>query len=166
MITFSHHNTRFNYRIASVALHEGNILLNKLTDHNFWFLPGGRAELLEPSHQTLKREMREELGTEIHIERLLWIIENFFTLGETYHELGLYFLVTFPPGSHLYAYPANQPFPAREQSPGLTFQWHPLSGLQNINLQPAFLRSALNAIPATTEHIIHIDTNASTQHIT
>jgi len=62
MITFSHHNTRFNYRIAAVALHEGNVLLNKLADHNFWFLPGGRAELLEPSHQTLKREMREELG--------------------------------------------------------------------------------------------------------
>ncbi len=163
MITFSHHNTRFTYRIAAVALHEGNILLNKLEGDSFWFLPGGRAELLEPSHQTLKREMREELGTETHIERLLWIIENFFTLGETHHELGLYFLVNFPPASHLYQ--ATAPFPGQETATRLTFQWHPLTSLQNINLQPAFLRSALNAIPATTEHIVHIDTNTSTQHI-
>ncbi len=141
------------FLLTQKAFERGNS--SEATDRRVRFLVGQCKRLfilsINTSHQTLKREMREELGTEIHIERLLWIIENFFTLGETYHELGLYFLITFP---------------AREQSPGLAFQWHPLSGLQNINLQPAFLRSALNAIPATTEHIVHIDTNTSTRPIT
>jgi hypothetical protein len=48
-----------------------SVLLNKLADHNFWFLPGGRAALLETSHQTLRREelgfvQRQRLGLEVN----------------------------------------------------------------------------------------------------
>jgi hypothetical protein len=38
------YHTRFNYRFASISLHESTVRLNKLADHNSWFLPGGRTE--------------------------------------------------------------------------------------------------------------------------
>ena len=41
--------------------------------------------------------MREELSIDVKIERLLWLIENFFTHeGKSYHEFGFYYLVSLP----------------------------------------------------------------------
>lgn len=51
----------------------------------------------EPALQTLKREMLEELNSDIEILRLLWLAENFFEYdSKECHELGLYFLMQFP----------------------------------------------------------------------
>jgi ADP-ribose pyrophosphatase YjhB (NUDIX family) len=100
VITFTRGNVRFNYRIAGVIIHDGKVLLQKPVKDGFWFLPGGRAELQETADETLKREMREEMHTDITVERLLWVVENFFEHGDkAFHELGLYFLMSFPKDS-------------------------------------------------------------------
>ena len=52
----------FNYRIVGVAVRGDEVLLHRAVTDDFWALPGGRAELLEPAEATLRREMREELG--------------------------------------------------------------------------------------------------------
>jgi ADP-ribose pyrophosphatase YjhB (NUDIX family) len=62
---------RFNYRIVGVAMRgeeeqdQCEVLLHRAVTDDFWALPGGRAELLEPADATLRREMREELGVEL-----------------------------------------------------------------------------------------------------
>ena len=78
MITFTRGDLRFNYRITGVAICDGKVLLQKPVVDGFWFLPGGRAELQETAEETLRREMREEMHTDITVERLLWVVENFF----------------------------------------------------------------------------------------
>ena len=43
----------------------------------------------ETAEETLKREMREEMQTDITVQRLLWVVENFFQHGgKAFHELG------------------------------------------------------------------------------
>ncbi len=156
MITFENANTRFNYRIVGVAINDGWVLLNRVEGWDFWFLPGGRAEMMEPAQETLRREMREELGTDITIERLLWIVENFFTFGgQNVHELGLYFLMSLPTGSPLLS--IEGPFAGKEEHVNLIFQWFRLEELSQVRLYPDFLPQTLQSLPATTKHIVHKD---------
>lgn len=156
MITFDHGDARFTYRAAGVALHEGRVLLTTVQGFDFWFLPGGRCEFHEAATEALLREMCEEMGLEVRIERLLWVVENFFTFqGTTHHELGLYFLMSLPPGCGQYA--MDEPFAGTEQSLPLIFEWRRLDELDRVQLFPAFLRRTLQALPATVEHIVHRD---------
>ncbi len=50
---------------------------------DYWAMPGGRAEIGETSARTIVREMQEELGCEVEVERLLWTVENFYADGNT-----------------------------------------------------------------------------------
>ncbi len=119
-------------------------------------LPGGRCELLEPATGALRREMREELGVEIQVERLVWVVENFFEHdGKSNHELGFYFLMTFPNDRHLNK--TDEPFRGDEEGMMLIFKWFQPSELDKIPLYPTFLQESLNSIPEVTEHIIHRD---------
>ncbi len=74
MITFTREGVRFNHRVAGIAIDDGRVLLHQFEGEDFWALPGGRAELLEPATETLRREMREELAIEVDVIRLcgLW----------------------------------------------------------------------------------------------
>src|SRR5579859_2392880 len=98
VISFDVGPARFNYRVAGVVIHDGHVLLQTIDGFDFWFLPGGRCEANECSSATLAREMREECGEAVTVERLLWVAENFFTLnGRPFHELGFYYLTTLAP---------------------------------------------------------------------
>jgi ADP-ribose pyrophosphatase YjhB (NUDIX family) len=99
MIRFDQGNRRFNYRIVGVAIHNESVLLHRADNEPFWTLPGGRAEHGETAEETIKREMLEELATDVQVVRLLWFVENFFDYGLSYHEIALYFLIRFPPAS-------------------------------------------------------------------
>jgi 8-oxo-dGTP pyrophosphatase MutT (NUDIX family) len=155
MIQFDEGNLRFVYRVAGIAINKDRVLLQKVEGNNFWFLPGGRVEFLEPAAETLKREMKEELGTEIHIVRLLWTVENFFYLnGKSFHELGLYFLMELPENSALFEL---DEFFGEDDGLTLTHRWYGMEELDNIILHPSFLKTSLQNIPDTPMHIVHKD---------
>jgi ADP-ribose pyrophosphatase YjhB (NUDIX family) len=156
MITFEEGGKRFTYRVAGIALDVDRVLLLRTEKDDFWFLPGGRVELLELSQDALIREMQEELEVKVHVERLVWVVENFFEYeGRSYHELALYFLMSFPSDSRLYE--KKEAFVGDEDGLKLIFRWHPLGKLEEIPLYPTFLRKRLNSIPQITEHIVHTD---------
>lgn len=156
MITFAQENTRFTYRIVGVAIEDGRVLLHQAEGDDFWALPGGRAELLEPAAATLRREMREELDIEVEVVRLLWLVENFFQhQGHDHHELGLYFLMQTPAG-----WPhrtAVEPFIGDENGVRLVFQWFPLDKLASLRVYPSFLPEGLRNLPLTLQHVVHVD---------
>jgi ADP-ribose pyrophosphatase YjhB (NUDIX family) len=156
VITFEQDSKRFNHRVAGVSLRDGRVLLHRAETEDFWTLPGGRVELLEPSAEALRREMQEELGIEVEVERLLWVVENFFEYDKkAYHELAFYFLVSFPANSPLYDKPA---FQGNEEGVRLLFQWFPLDTLETVRLYPSFLRAALQILPDAVTHVVHFDT--------
>lgn len=157
MISFNLPTARFNYRVAGIALHDGHVLLQRIESDPIWFLPGGRCEAMEASAITLVREMQEECGQTVTIDRLIWVMENFFThAGTQFHELGLYYLMSLPVDSPFLD--VHTPFYGDEPTVRLIFQWFPLTALDGIPLRPTFLRTALQAIPPSLQHIVHDDT--------
>ena len=156
MITFDRGNVRFSYRVAGVAIRDGKILTQQPVEGGFCFLPGGRAELQESAGETLRREMQEELHVDVTVGRLLWVVENFFEIaGKKFHELGLYFLMTFPDDSPVVD--TSKTFVVEEANHKFVLQWHSLDGLNDVSLYPSFLQTALLSLPDGTEHIVHID---------
>jgi ADP-ribose pyrophosphatase YjhB (NUDIX family) len=156
MVTFASGDIQFNYRAGAVVLREDHVLLTRQLGNNFWFLPGGRVELGESASEALAREVREELGVEGEIERLLWINENFFQLRRvSYHEIGLYFLVSLPAEAH-------RDLSAKfycEESDGSRFElaWFRRDRLEDVVLVPGFLVENLSRIPPTVQHVVQRD---------
>lgn len=150
----------FNHRVVGVVLDEGWTLLHKSVEEDFWTFPGGRVELLEPSAEALHREMLEELGVEVSVGRLLWVVENFFEYQEKkFHEVDFYFLMHLSPGSPFYS--KHEPFRGNEEGLELIFQWHRIDILEAVRLFPSFLRVALQSPPESTMHVVHTDVDVS-----
>ena len=152
MISYADGTRRFNYRIAAIIIDDGHLLVHRGDDEPFWAVPGGRAELGEDAADTVRREMREELGEDVRVERLVWLAENFFHYnGHDHHELGLYWL------AHL---PACSPWldKTRDRTvidgAALTFRWVPLASLADLPLMPAFLAAGVRALPAGITHVV------------
>lgn len=150
-------------RVAGIALHEGKILLHRAENEAFWSLPGGRIESGETTAAALKREMLEELQTEVQPGKLLYVVENFFTYdGNAYHEIGLYLQMQLPPDSPLLT---TKTFDGVElyfnNLPAfrLIFEWIPLADLATKVIKPAFLHHELTQIETLSfpRHIIHHD---------
>lgn len=163
MISYDKNGFSFNYRVVGVALHEGRVLLHRAEFDDFWALPGGRCEVGESASDALRREMREELGVEVRVERLLWVVENFFQYaGRSFHELGLYFLMSFPDNPELYAMKEafvgyEDFYELQEGRFNLIYQWVPLCDLEDTRVYPSFLKQRLMALPEHTEHLLHVD---------
>ena len=163
MITFERDGTRFTYRTVGVCVEDGWALLHRAVRDEFWSLPGGRVEFGEESASALGRELREELGVDAEVGRLLWVVENFFALdGTPYHELGLYYAFTLPPDSALRD--KTREHAGREEGLDaplrLIFRWFPLAALADLPLYPVFLRAALQRLPQHTERIVNRDARA------
>lgn len=153
MITFDRGTDRFNYRVVGVAIERGRILLGSVDDYPFWVLPGGRAELLETSTEAVEREMFEELGIPVKSDRLLWMVEHFYTLdGFDYHEIGMYHLIQPVDGTAGW----NLDRIVRFEDGGSTWtcQWHDLDSIDRLELRPPFLHRILGNIPDTPQHIV------------
>jgi len=154
MINFEIDGVKFNYRVAAIILNDekNKILLNQNLAETFWFIPGGRCEPLEFSKNTLEREVEEEMGEDITIERPVFLVENLFVHADKkYHEIGIYYIAHIE-GTNMAV--RDEEF-IREDELGkkIKFKWFNLDELKNISLQPAFLKERLQNIPDQMEII-------------
>jgi ADP-ribose pyrophosphatase YjhB (NUDIX family) len=136
---------RFNPSARAVVIRDGHVLLQRAEQDSFWALPGGRIELGEEARQTIVREMDEELGERAQAGRLLWIVENFFKIGDQgQHEIGFFHEAEIP------GLEVGPDFRGRE--PHLLFRWFPLTDVARHDIRPAFLKDTLAALPSGIEH--------------
>ncbi|MCL6580416.1 MAG: NUDIX domain-containing protein [Firmicutes bacterium] len=162
MISFSQGGTLFNYRVAGVAYRDDGlggrrVLLHRSAKDDFWCLPGGRCELLEASREAVRREMREEIGVEVEVGRLLWVVEAFFADPEgknPCHELCFYYRIELPAD---FLRTAGETFGGRDGDLELLFRWFSVRDVPELNLVPPFLRERLPAPPGSVEHIVSRD---------
>ena|SRR5215216_509546 len=154
MIAFDVEGVRFNYCVGGFCVVDGQVLLQRADFEDFWYLPGGRPEPLETSRETLVREIIEELGVEVEVHELLWIVENFFQYNnKSFHELGLYYLITFPSVCSINDLSKTH----CGTEPGgieLIYQWFPVNSLDEVRLFPKFLRTSLAKPPSVLEHVV------------
>ncbi|MEO7019664.1 MAG: NUDIX hydrolase [Ktedonobacteraceae bacterium] len=152
MVCFDSEDTRFNYRVAGITLHDNHVLLCQLEGANYWFLPGGRVDMGETSIAALRREMQEELQADVQVGRILWIVESFYVESRNYHELALYYMMDFAPEAPVSH--ATKPFIATDGHTSLIFQWFALQELDQVTLYPPFLVEGLRKLPEQTMHVV------------
>lgn len=87
-ITIDVEDYKLNVRAAGIMIHNGKILAHKNINSDHYALIGGRVEIGENSADTIKREIKEEIGKEIEITGYIATVENFFKMkGKKYHEI-------------------------------------------------------------------------------
>src|SRR5437588_10614725 len=63
----------FRIAVSALIFEEGRVLLAYRRDIDWWNLPGGGMEVGETVDEALCREVREETGLEIEVERLVGV---------------------------------------------------------------------------------------------
>ena len=144
----------FMHRAGGIAVHDGNVLVEHNTTHGFSFVPGGRIEYCENAVDALARELREQLGEDVNIGRLLLVADNLFMIdGDRCQEITLYFLIEFTPESTVLE--RDGTFEGGDS--GSMFQWIPLDEVEQSNLVPPFLRQYVTDLPASPGYIAHAE---------
>jgi len=122
----------------AVIQREGYLLLTRRIGAEIAFLPGGHIEHGEPAKAALAREIKEELGMGIEIQRFLGVVEHAFgPMHERTHEINLIFECTAPS----LPYPANPP----SIEPEFEFQWVRVDELPTSGLEPSVIRDQIAA---------------------
>ncbi|MHA2191719.1 MAG: NUDIX hydrolase [Candidatus Thorarchaeota archaeon] len=148
------------FRSAGVMQNGNRVLLSRVEEDDIWVLPGGGVKLYETTEEALEREILEEMGFEIQVERLLWIVENIFDFKASnltpefppgkYHDIHYTYLIKpkEEDGDWL-----KEEFYGLEDDfiPGkkwtLVFRWFALDELDEINLVPVCMKQILKKIP-------------------
>lgn len=132
--------------IKAVILRDGYVLLTRNRDDwgEFYLFPGGGQEPGETMADALVRECREEIDTEVHIGRLLWVREyigahhEFAAWDGDVHQIEFMFECRLPEG----AQPQNGCLTDTMQT---GVEWVPLEELLDLRMYPQTLRPLLAA---------------------
>ena len=143
-------NGIFNFRAGVILIDKGRVLLHKKENDNFWALPGGRVSMFESSSETAVRELKEEIGVDVIVERLLWHTENFFPFEDRrFHEIADYYLARLQDSQEIYL--GDGVFNGVEGHEVLIYRGFPIVELPEIELYPEFLREGLGELPEHPE---------------
>ncbi|MCM3359470.1 NUDIX domain-containing protein [Psychrobacillus sp. MER TA 171] len=155
-LSFKTDEGRFNYRVAGLIINDGKILIMKDDNASYYYVPGGRVGLHEKSEDAIRREIREELSTEVAIDRLLWVNENFFeeeVSKEKFHEICFFYLLSLKNNDLLCK---GIQFTENENGKVHTYYWKTFDEIQALNLFPLFLKKQIYGLPKQITHLIEI----------
>jgi ADP-ribose pyrophosphatase YjhB (NUDIX family) len=151
---------RFQLRVAAVCIWRDHVLLQRALDGPFWVLPGGRVQPLEPTADGLIRTLRGEIGQDVTIQRLLWVMEYVTPMGgRPVHELGFYYAIGLRDDSPMLD--LERDHAGVERGNDLLLRWFPVDALADLPLVPDFLRSAFQDLPDGPHHVVQADAERS-----
>ena len=133
-------NQYVNVVVRGLIFNEGHILVTEWKTSGNSFGIGGRVDFGEAVVDSLQREMREEIGVEVTVRKLLYFSENLFRAanGRMAHELGWYFWVE--PEGEICALGEILPNP---DHPDLIIRWLKMDQEQLDNFWPRTIRHYL-----------------------
>ena len=137
---------KFKFRVCGALKHGDKYLVVKMNQNNFYCLPGGHVELGEDTDQAILREMEEELGYAVKIEKMIAINQNFFTGidGKSFHEIGVYYVVNAVDEKMI----NTNNYQREELDKGviqhLQFVWATKEELKNMDFRPKFIVECLD----------------------
>ena len=92
-----------NIRVGAIILKDGKFLMVSHPAVDYLYSVGGRIRFGETAAEAVVREVREETGRTLEIDRLGFVTEDFFLgdmpahFGKLIYELGYYFYMKTPP---------------------------------------------------------------------
>ena len=140
-ITIDVKDYKLNVRSAGVIIHNGKILLHRNVNSGHYALIGGRVEIGESSTDTIKREIKEELGKDIKITGYISTIENFFEInGSKYHEIMFVHKIEFTNEENQKIEYTMQNIEGKEY---LQYEWIDLDIIDEYQLLPKAMKDVL-----------------------
>lgn len=137
-----------SFRVRAIIMDAQKILMAKHA-RGYYYPIGGRVHMGESSVDAVLREVQEETGVTMEIDRIGFLHENFYfddKRGMNTHELALYYYM--------------KPIPLLSKrrlfgSSGLELCWLPIESLAGERLFPTFFKTRLLE---PSEHFEHIFT--------
>lgn len=133
----------FGVRATALIVRDGKILLTERD--GLYYTIGGAIEVGESTCDAVKREVFEELGIEVVVKDLAFIVENFFAEGNrNWHNIEFHYLVeplTEPPSQMM------------EDQMEQACYWVDIKELADYAIVPTFLKKEL---PRWEGQLVHI----------
>lgn len=143
-----------NYRVSAIFRYGNKILLHHELNSIHYTLPGGRVKEGETTEETLRREIKEEMGQEIKIIKPISFMENLFTDNKKkYHEILVTYELEFLDKS-MYE---KEVIPTIEKDKELEFIWYDIDKLNDIIFLPKALKDLIANDPNEFKHIINVE---------
>ena len=140
-LTIDIEDYKLNIRAACIIKHNNKVLLHKTDSINHYCLIGGRVEIGENSENTIRREIKEELGKEIDIIGYVSTIENFFTFeGSKYHEYMFVYEAEFKEDKDKLIEETLSNIEGRDY---LKYYWVDLKDIDNVDIKPKVIKDIL-----------------------
>ncbi|MDF2538122.1 MAG: hydrolase [Herbinix sp.] len=135
-------------RAAALIIRNNKLLVAKSMDYDCYYTVGGGIEINETSEDAVIREVYEETGYSLEIEKLAFVQERFLEVNkQQYHEIAFFYLMKNNAEMNI----SNNSFTDQQKE---TLHWLPLNDLNKINLVPEFLKTKSFDNITSTEHII------------
>lgn len=140
-LTIDIEDYKLNIRAACIIKHNNKVLLHKTDSRNHYCLIGGRVEIGENSENTIRREIKEELGKEIDIIGYVSTIENFFTFeGSKYHEYMFVYEAEFKDEKDKLIEDTLCNIEGKDY---LKYYWVDLKDIDNVDIKPKVIKDIL-----------------------
>ncbi len=141
-----------NLRVGAIITRGDRVLMVKNGRDDWYYSVGGRIQMGETSEQAVVREVREELGVSLEVDRLGFVHENYFygTLGDNVgrqiYELCFFYYMKVPEGF--------EPRCRSVTGDGIaeTLEWVPFDTEKTI--YPVFFKTELARPSAEIRHIV------------
>ena len=141
-----------NIRVGAIVMKDGKILMVGNERANYLYSVGGRIKFGETAEEAIVREVYEETGVKMEIDRLGFVHENYFygdapsNLGKLIYEISFFFYMKVPSDFA----PISESF--TEDNSKEHLKWVSLD--EDIKMYPEFFRTELKNPMDTVKHFI------------
>ena len=154
-LTFSTPGGRFNYRVGAIIIHDKKILLMRNPEAPYLYSVGGRVNYNETTQEAVIREVFEETGLTLEVDRPVFFHEQFFdeeVTGEHFHEVAVYYLM-----KDIDDLSGLDCASVTERGVSEELVWIPLDELEQHNIVPVSIAKELCHLPRHLTHIVERD---------
>lgn len=141
-----------NIRVGAIILKDGKVLMVGNERANYLYSVGGRIKFGETAEEAVVREVFEETGVKMEIDRFGFVQENYFhgdaptNFGKLIYEIAFYFYMKVPADFS----PIGNSF--TDDNCEEFLEWVSLD--EEVKMYPAFFKTELKNITDTVKHFV------------
>ena len=145
-------NGILNIRVGAIIMKDGKILMVSNERVDYLYSVGGRLKFGETAEEAVVREVFEETGVRMEIDRLAYVHENYFygdspsNLGKLIYEISFFFYMNVPCDF--------EPICATFTEDGSKEHLRWVSHDEDVKMYPIFFRTELKNLTDAVKHFV------------